>query len=142
MRKVILKKAKSTSSPVFIANQTESYTTDLLGDYQNENLATANMALQVLTEFDVDEKHMQEGFRAVAKNTGLQGRWQIIADSPKVIVDVAHNEAGIAAVMNQLKSKNYPSFEKNINYSAALTPKFTNSLRQLSSSFVIGVKSL
>ena len=107
VRKVILKKAKSTSSPVFIANQTESYTTDLLGDYQNENLATANMALQVLTEFDVDEKHMQEGFRAVAKNTGLQGRWQIIADSPKVIVDVAHNEAGIAAVMNQLKSMTY-----------------------------------
>ena len=107
VQKVILKKANSTSSPVFIANQTESYTTDLLGDYQKENLATAKMALQVLTEFDVDEKHMQEGFREVAKNTGLQGRWQIIADSPTVIADVAHNEAGIAAVMNQLQSMTY-----------------------------------
>jgi dihydrofolate synthase/folylpolyglutamate synthase len=107
VQKVILDKAKSVSSPVFFANQTESYTTDLLGDYQKENLATAKMSLQVLTEFDVDEKHMQEGFREVAKNTGILGRWQIIADSPKVIVDVAHNEAGIAAVMNQLKSMTY-----------------------------------
>ena len=107
VRKVILEKAKSTSSPVFFANQTESYTTDLFGDYQNENLATAYMALQVLTEFDVDENHIREGLREVTKNTGLQGRWQIIADSPKVIVDVAHNEAGIAAVMNQLKSMTY-----------------------------------
>ena len=49
VKKVILEKAKSTSSNVFFANQTESYTTDLLGDYQKENLATAYMAIQALT---------------------------------------------------------------------------------------------
>ena len=62
------------------------------------------MALQVLTEFDVNEDHMQKGLQAVAKNTGLEGRWQILERSPMVIADVAHNEAGISAVMNQLKS--------------------------------------
>ena len=107
VKKVILEKAKSTSSNVFFANQTESYTTDLLGDYQKENLATAYMAIQALTEFDVGEKHIHEGFREVVKNTGLQGRWQVIADSPTVIADVAHNQAGIGAVMNQLKSMTY-----------------------------------
>ncbi|MGB1611817.1 MAG: bifunctional folylpolyglutamate synthase/dihydrofolate synthase, partial [Flavobacteriaceae bacterium] len=107
VQKVILEKAKSTSSIVFFANQTEAYVTDLLGDYQKENLATAYMALQALTEFDVNENHIREGLQAVTKNTGLQGRWQIIADSPTVIADVAHNEAGIAAVMNQLKSMTY-----------------------------------
>ena len=107
VKKVILEKAKSTSSNVFFTNQTESYTTDLLGDYQKENLATAYMAIQALTEFDVGEKHIHEGFREVVKNTGLQGRWQVIADSPTVIADVAHNQAGIGAVMNQLKSMTY-----------------------------------
>ena len=107
VQKVIIEKAKSTSSTVFFANQTEPYATDLLGDYQKENLATAKMALQVLAEFDVGEKHIHEGFREVVKNTGLQGRWQVIADSPTVIADVAHNQAGIGAVMNQLKSMTY-----------------------------------
>ena len=107
VKKVILEKAKSTSSTVFFANQTESYTTDLLGDYQKENLATAYMAIQALTEFDINENHIREGLQAVTKNTGLQGRWEILEDSPMVIADVAHNEAGIRAVMNQLKSMTY-----------------------------------
>ena len=107
VKKVILEKAKSTSSTVFFANQTESYTTDLLGDYQKENLATAYMAIQALTEFDINENYIREGLQAVTKNTGLQGRWEILEDSPMVIADVAHNEAGIRAVMNQLKSMTY-----------------------------------
>ena len=107
VQKVILDKAKSLGSPVYFAKQTNDYTTDLLGDYQKENLATASMALQVLSEFDIDDRNRQEGLLSVAKNTGLQGRWQILADSPTVIADVAHNEAGIAAVMNQLKSMTY-----------------------------------
>jgi dihydrofolate synthase/folylpolyglutamate synthase len=107
VRNVILDKAKTLSSTVLFANQTETYATDLLGDYQKENLATAYMAIQALTEFDVNENHVREGLQAVAKNTGLQGRWQIIADLPTVIADVAHNEAGIAVVMNQLQSMNY-----------------------------------
>ena len=107
VQKVILDKGKSLSSPVFFANQTETYVTDLLGDYQKENLATAYMALQVLTEFDVNENHIQEGLQVVAENTGLQGRWQILEDLPMVIADVAHNEAGISAVMNQLQSMTY-----------------------------------
>ena len=107
VRNVILDKAKTLSSTVFFANQTETYATDLLGDYQKENLATAYMAIQALTEFDVNENHVRQGLQAVAKNTGLQGRWQIIADLPTVIADVAHNEAGIAVVMNQLQSMTY-----------------------------------
>jgi len=107
VQNVILDKAKSLPSPVFFANQTETYSTDLLGDYQKENLATAMMALKVLTEFDINENHIREGLQAVVKNTGFQGRWQVIADSPTVIADVAHNEAGIGAVMNQLQSMTY-----------------------------------
>ena len=107
VQKVILDKAKSLSSPVFFANQIETYKTDLVGDYQEQNLATTYKALQVLKEFDVSEIHIRNGLKSVTKNTGFQGRWQVLQESPMVIADVAHNEAGIAAVMSQLKSMTY-----------------------------------
>ena len=44
--------------------------------------------------------------------------------------------------LDLLNIKKVSLVQKNINYSAALTPIFTSSLRQLSLSFVIGVKSL
>jgi dihydrofolate synthase/folylpolyglutamate synthase len=107
VQKVVLDKAKTLSSSVFFSNQTENYATDLIGDYQKENLSTAYTALKILKDFDVNENHIREGLQAVSKNTGFEGRWQILEDSPMVIADVAHNEAGISAVMNQLKSMTY-----------------------------------
>ena len=106
VQQVIINKAKSTSSPIFFAEEVSQneYTTDLLGDYQKENLANVTMAITVLSEFNVEEKHLIEGLQSVVKNTGFQGRWQILQDSPKVIADVAHNAAGIAAVIEQIKT--------------------------------------
>lgn len=37
------------------------------------------------------------------KQTGLRGRWEILAKNPLTIADVAHNAAGIAEVMQQVK---------------------------------------
>ena len=109
VQQVIINKAKSTSSPIFFAEEVSQneYTTDLLGDYQKENLANVTMAITVLSEFNVEEKHLIEGLQSVVKNTGFQGRWQILQDSPKVIADVAHNAAGIAAVIEQIKTMKY-----------------------------------
>jgi len=44
----------------------------------------------------------------VKKNNGLMGRWECIQDSPRVILDVAHNEHGIHALLEQLTSLHYP----------------------------------
>ena len=109
VQQVITNKAKSTSSPIFFAEEVSpnEYTTDLLGDYQKENLANVTMAITALSEFNVEEKHLIQGLQSVVKNTGLQGRWQILQDSPKVIADVAHNVAGIAAVIEQIKTMKY-----------------------------------
>ena len=107
VKKVIIDKANSLSSPIFFANQNETCETDLLGDYQKDNIATALKALKVLTNFEINNKHIQDGLRAVVKNTGFLGRWQVIDDTPMVIADVAHNESGIAAVMSQLKSMSF-----------------------------------
>jgi len=109
VQQVIIDKAKSTSSPILFAEPASQieYTTDLLGDYQKENLANVTMAITALSEFNVEEKQLIEGLQSVVKNTGFQGRWQILQETPKVIADIAHNAAGIAAVIEQIKTIKY-----------------------------------
>ena len=41
------------------------------------------------------------------KITGLMGRWECLQDSPKVLLDVAHNEHGVSALLEQLTSLHY-----------------------------------
>jgi dihydrofolate synthase/folylpolyglutamate synthase len=43
----------------------------------------------------------------VVKNTGLQGRWQQLGDSPKVICDTAHNKNGLEIVMYQIQKEKF-----------------------------------
>ena len=38
------------------------------------------------------------------KITGLHGRWDVIAENPTVVLDVAHNEDGIKQIIKQLKN--------------------------------------
>ena len=64
------------------------------------------MAITALSEFNVEEKQLIQGLQSVVKHW-FQGRWQILQDSPKVIADVAHNAAGIAAVIEQIKTMKY-----------------------------------
>ncbi|HAK11469.1 MAG TPA: dihydrofolate synthase, partial [Chitinophagaceae bacterium] len=39
--------------------------------------------------------------------TGLYGRWDIIQESPLVVLDVGHNEDGIQQIIHQLNHTNY-----------------------------------
>ena len=136
VQQVIIDKAKSTSSPIFFAEAASQneYTTDLLGDYQKENLANVKMVITALSEFNVEEKQLIEGLKSVVKNTGFQGRWQIMQDSPKIIADVAHNAAGIAAVIEQIKKMKYDYLhivfgmvkDKDFGQISAHLPKYAN----------------
>ncbi|MFN5621673.1 MAG: bifunctional folylpolyglutamate synthase/dihydrofolate synthase [Flavobacteriales bacterium] len=77
----------------------------LKGLYQNENRATAFLALKTLNVLGwrLTENHIAEGFERVVELTGLLGRWQQLKEHPLVIADVAHNEDGIHAVLEQIK---------------------------------------
>ncbi len=77
---------------------------ELKGIYQNENRKTAFAALQVLIDngWHISNNQIAEGFLQVSKNTGLQGRWQVLQREPLVIADVAHNADGISMVLNQI----------------------------------------
>jgi dihydrofolate synthase/folylpolyglutamate synthase len=43
----------------------------------------------------ITPENTKSGLLQVVKNTGLQGRWQQLNTSPKVICDTAHNKKGL-----------------------------------------------
>jgi dihydrofolate synthase/folylpolyglutamate synthase len=81
--------------------------TDLTGPYQQKNIITALEACTRLhhTGFTISPEALFAGFSAVKKNTGLRGRWEVLKKNPTVIADVAHNQAGLAYTVNELKKR-------------------------------------
>lgn len=73
----------------------------LLGKHQAENASIALMTLQVLKSFYalyIEEEHIREGL----KSTLWPGRFERISTNPTIILDGAHNEDGIRAVVETL----------------------------------------
>lgn len=83
---------------------TETYSLDLNGLYQAKNLRTVLCAVDLLQEqgFTIGDNAKHAALANVKKLTGLYGRWEVIADNPMIILDVAHNEDGIKQVLEQL----------------------------------------
>jgi dihydrofolate synthase / folylpolyglutamate synthase len=78
----------------------------LSGNYQLENISTVLNAVQILDQkgFTISDANITEGIKSVKLETGLLGRWEIIKLDPLTICDVAHNEAGLKAVFEQINS--------------------------------------
>jgi dihydrofolate synthase/folylpolyglutamate synthase len=87
------------------ADSLQSYTCDLSGNYQQENLITALCSLNILQDaaWSISPEAIARGFARVAGNTGIQGRWQTVGSNPRSICDTAHNRDGIAAVLEQIE---------------------------------------
>lgn len=83
------------------------YTTSLLGDYQKRNIKGVLVSLEKLKTFKLDAVHIKNGLRNVTTNTGLQGRWQVLGENPKIICDTAHNKEGLSLVIAQLLKEPY-----------------------------------
>ena len=108
---VFEKIAKAAGAPLYIAEKlvTESFATDLLGNYQRKNVKTATQCIRLLREmnFKVPEEILKNGLLSVVENTGLRGRWQVLGHRPKVVCDTAHNKEGLESVMDQLRQEKY-----------------------------------
>jgi len=107
-RRVMLETATRMEAPIVDATTVSaSIIPDgaLKGLYQQENKATAFMALRTLAAlgWEVSEEHIAQGFERVVELTGLLGRWQKLNDKPLAIADVAHNEDGIRIVLEQIR---------------------------------------
>ncbi len=109
---VFLATAKAMQSDIYFASDliATTYPSDLLGDYQVHNKKTVLQTLTILnqyTSFQTTESHWKKGLSQVVKNTGLQGRWQQLGESPKIICDTAHNTHGLTIVLNQIQKESF-----------------------------------
>ena len=79
---------------------------DLLGDYQRHNIITACAAADYLAEktpLTISRRAFREGIASAAANTGLMGRWQLLAREPYTVCDTGHNCHGMRYVAQQLE---------------------------------------
>jgi dihydrofolate synthase/folylpolyglutamate synthase len=82
------------------------YKCDLPGIYQQYNVRTVITALDVLRKqgWRISNENITEALQDAKKITGLGGRWQVIHKHPFVVLDVAHNDAGIKVLVQQINA--------------------------------------
>ncbi len=94
----------------YVVDDISRYTEELTGEYQKKNIATVLEAVEVLnscSRFSISNSQLQRGLSRVVTNTHLHGRWQTIGTDPLTICETAHNEPGIRAMMDKLKSMDF-----------------------------------
>ncbi len=138
VQEVFNEKAKSNNSEIYLADQLidELPETDLKGTYQKYNLKTVIQSVKLLRKsgYKISERQLAKGLLNVTHNTGLQGRWQVLGQKPKVICDTAHNKEGLTYVMRQLKAEKFDKLhivfgvvnDKDLNSIMPLLPKDAN----------------
>ncbi len=108
-------------------------TAELGGLCQTKNTRTIIEALKQLIgkDYRITCQNVADGFASVCKNTGLMGRWQKLADKPKVICDTGHNVGGIQYIVKQLELQEYDNLrivmgmvnDKDISTVLSMMPK-------------------
>lgn len=92
--------------------QTADYA-DLKGELgglcQEKNTNTLLSAIRQLKQagYRFGEADVRNGFARVCELTGLQGRWQRLANRPAVVCDTGHNVGGIQYIVKQLSFQHY-----------------------------------
>ncbi|WP_066063775.1 bifunctional folylpolyglutamate synthase/dihydrofolate synthase [Neobacillus soli] len=126
--KVIEKQAWEKSAPIYRLNQEFSVSSheslakgevfslqtenqwmkdleiSMIGTHQTENAALAVQAAQFLNQqgsFTITEQAIRTGL----KKAYWPGRFEILSENPLVIIDGAHNEEGISALVHELKTR-------------------------------------
>lgn len=135
-KEVFIKKAEECNAEIYFASDliSESYPSDLIGDYQVHNKKTALLTIDILNaqkEFSISPTNIEKGFLNVVRNTGLQGRWQQLGEFPKIICDTAHNKDGLSIVLRQIEKETFEKLhivlgvvnDKDLNEILPLFPK-------------------
>lgn len=124
VKSVFRQRADEVGAPIFFAQECNNmtsatpmrggwlYTDTLAGDIwgelgglcQEKNAATILTAVTELRNrgYDIPDEAIREGFAHVTTLTGLQGRWQKLADAPLTICDTGHNIGGMQYIARQL----------------------------------------
>lgn len=136
-RKVFIEIADNKKSKIYFAgddNNLKLIKSELKGDYQIKNERTVLKTIQIINEnktINVTKEAIENGFKSVIKNTGLQGRWQKIHENPTAVCDTAHNKHGLEEVMKQVTTQKFSNLhivlgvvnDKNLDEILPLFPK-------------------
>ncbi len=87
----------------------KAYKTDLLGRYQKRNVHTARCTINVLQQqgWKLEEEKIVSALQHVKKLTKFTGRLEQIGESPKILLDAAHNPNGIKNVLEEVTYFDY-----------------------------------
>ena len=88
----------------FRENKYEDLSIEMLGKHQVENASlavTSAILLQPLLGFKMEEARMRDGL----KKAVWKGRMEIISTNPLIMVDGSHNEEGVRALSETLRSR-------------------------------------
>ena len=86
------------------------FDTDITGPFQKENITTALAAIEIYNEQynnEISIDNIVDGLQQVKQSTNYIGRWTILQNKPKVILDSAHNETGIKTIFKHIKTLKY-----------------------------------
>jgi len=149
--KVIEKKCLSVKSPLYCLEEyiiekndnVELYTEELefdewvfplIGKHQKYNAALASLC--VAKTFDIDDPSViTDGIKNVIKNTKLQGRYEIVSNKPRIILDSAHNPEGIKCFIDEFLNEKKHYKETSLLFGAMKDKNIDEMLNSVKSSF-------
>ncbi|MDE3839789.1 bifunctional folylpolyglutamate synthase/dihydrofolate synthase [Bacillus methanolicus] len=102
---------------------------EMIGQHQIENAALAVMASELLVQyysFQIEEKHVRKGLLSAR----WPGRFEILSENPFVVIDGAHNEEGITALINEIKNR-FKEKKIKILFAALKDKKLDNMIAKL-----------
>lgn len=105
----------------------------LTGLYQLKNICTVLQSVEVLREsgWNISDKAIAEGVSQTKSLTGLHGRWEVISESPTVVLEVAHNINGLQQMLQHIEQLEFDQLhlvfgmvnDKEANSILSLLPK-------------------
>jgi dihydrofolate synthase/folylpolyglutamate synthase len=117
MQGFIVERAKHESN----ARAETPFFSPLSGEHQARNILTAFATLRALPSpyaSAAQAEIFQRGVLNVGTNTGLRGRIELLRAAPPLLMDVAHNPAGVAALIRTLELSGYAEEKWNVVFAA------------------------
>ncbi len=112
-------------------HQYNKLTLSMLGQHQTENASLAVMASQLLANYyalQIEESHIRQGLQRAY----WPGRLEIISEQPLVMIDGAHNQEGIEALVADLTER-YQDKTIKIIFTALADKKLDQMIAKLDS---------
>jgi len=109
------------------------YSTGLIGKHQLQNASIAIKAVEHVCKIK-NISILNRGLKNISSNTGIEGRYEILSNQPRIIFDAAHNPEGVQTFVNEF-SKEYKNYSERYLIFAAMRDKDIKEMLKIVSPF-------